>query len=958
MPVTQTLMAVGAWSLNLEPTTPRSLVDVLSSGYFGHVAIATGRHDPRVEGDSLLTSARYVGVLTGGTFNSNISGNGPQLSGDGMATWLATPNKVGAVIESPLSYTAATFATVINGLLPTSVHAGTIHSIGAATYTGAFVWTDPRTALTTFCGLMSTGAAATQTVEWRVNGNATLDAGHVSDLYVTTPVTAIVARNAGVDMALRGLPGVTQVIEDVKDFTSRVVVLAGGSGASTAVGVANIADVGGTNPYKDLFGNTVQMTRMVSASSVSSFNATAAAQTAILPYTLPRDQVKITSQEYDITGELAVGDYTYVYDPDSGIIDTTQEVVFRGQRLNPALLRVIELDWPVTVGMTVAFRDKNGVWYDLTDYVVWDSGDTTVVVGGYNRALVSTSEPVGPRPIPDTTIPGVVAFGAFSTTTYQGPSDGKTKAQIQVQWATPTNTDGTTITDGDHYEIQYRPDLGIFAVNPSYNGLQSAGYTYNSLAGLGGSYNQLIPQAVANWKVTFVAWGTNTLLIQELTPGVNYDFQIRAVDTAQPPNNGAWSATSTFQAAVDTIPPPTPDAPVVAANMASVQVTWDCGSAAGGTFNQAVDLHHIEVHGSYEPLFAPSSSTKLGNVIANIGNITGQIPVVASFTLPPGQPPAQAMYIKIIAVDTTGNKSQPSAPASATAVLWSNAYITDLSVSKLTAGTVTATMVLASSISTASSGARVSIDGGTDALYTYDANGALIGAWAGKSGTDPATSTAFAAGWTIFNDPGPGYFAVQSQSLGVNNYGAPNLVLTAQPSYSSSYSGMSVTASAAVADFEVFSIYSAVSLGDANASKASILLYSGGTGTDAAHGSLRFDDNSIGIERIRWDQHGVLMVGGELASTYIGNPMIAQGLNYWRVSMTVISGTTDGSGNLVFNHGASFTPSIGLVMRTTGGVGQIYVGNWTSTQGTATAYSVTGTLQATTGINFWLVLFG
>lgn len=724
MPVTQVLMAVGSWSLNLAPTTPRSIVDVLSSGYFGHLAISTGRHDPRVEGDSLFSSARYVGVLTGGTFNSAVSGNGPQLSGDGMATWLATPSSVGDIIEIPLSYTAATFATVINALLPSAVHAGTIHSIGAATYTGAFVWTDRRTALTNFCGLMSTGALATQTVEWRANNDGTMDAGHVSDLYVTSPATAIVARDSGVDMILRALPGVTQLVEDVKDYTTRVVVLASGSGASTAVGAANIADVGGTNPYVDRWGSPVKMTRMVSASSVSSYNATSAAQSALLPYTLPRDQVKLTSQEYDITGELAVGDYTYVYDPDSGIIDTTQEVMVRGQRINPALLRVIELDWPVTMGMTVAYRDKNGVWYDLTDYVIWDTGDTTVVVGGYNRSLVSTSEPVGPRPIPDTTIPGVPVFGAFSTTVYQGASDGRTKAQILANWSTPANTDGTTMTDLDHYEVQYRPDLGVFAINPSYNQLQTAGYTYNALNALGGSYKALIPQAVSTWKVTFVGGGTNQLLIQELTPGVNYDFQIRAVDTAQPPNYGAWSATTTTQAQYDTVPPATPDAPTVATNMASVQVTWDCGQAGGGTFNQAVDLHHVEIHGSYDPLFLPSNATKLGNLPANIGNITGQIPVVGSFTIPPGQPPAQSMYIKLIAVDEAGNKSQPSAAAGSTATLWSNAYITDLSVSKLTAGTITASIILGGVIETASAGQRVAMD--SNGLHGYDPSGTMI----------------------------------------------------------------------------------------------------------------------------------------------------------------------------------------------------------------------------------------
>lgn len=720
MPVTETAQAVGAWSITLSPDTPRTIIDALQ--YFQHIVIATGRQDPRVAKNSLFSSGRYTGVITGLDFQSLSQGQGPVISGDGLATWLGTPNGVGPVIENSTIYTSAAISTVVNALRPAAVGAGTNYSIaGSGTYSGTFVWKTPRDALTSLAQQVSTGPLPTQTVEWRVNNNCTLDFGPVSSLYKTTPVVAIVAKNSGVDMSVRALPGVAELIEDVKDYTTRVVVLASGSGTSTAVGAANDADVGATNPYTDFFGNPVQMTRMVSASSVSSFNATAAAQSALIPYTVPANQIRLSSQEYDIKGEVQVGDYVWLYDPDAGLVDFSNEVIFRGQRINPTKQRVIELTWPVVQGMSVAYRDKSGNWYDLTDYVMFESGDTTVYVGGYNRNLVPTSEPVGPRPQPDTTIPNTPVFGAFSTTTYLGTSDGKTKAQIQVTWATPTNTDGTTLVDGDHYEIQYRPDIGYFAKNPSYNQLNSTGYTYNSLAALGGTYNALIPQATLDWKVTFVAFGVNNVLIQELTPGVNYDFQIRCSDTATPPNNSAWSATTTFQAATDTIPPQTPDAPTVAANLASVQVTWDCGSATGGTFNQAADLHHIEVHGSYDPLFMPSSATKLGNVIANIGNITGKIPVVASFTIPPGQPPAQNMYIKIIAVDITGNPSQPSAAAGATAILWSNAYITDLSVSKLTAGTITASMIMGGTLTTALTGVRAGMD--NTGLWCYDAAG-------------------------------------------------------------------------------------------------------------------------------------------------------------------------------------------------------------------------------------------
>lgn len=959
MPVTETLMAVGSWSIQLAPNTPRQLIDAFQ--YFGHIVIATGRQDPRIAGDSLLTNSRFVGPVTGRNLHSLKQGQGPQLSGDGMATWLGTPSGVGNVIESPLSFTAASFGTVVNALLPPSMPAGTIHSIGSATYTGAFVWKTRRDALTSLCQQMTTGTADNQIVEWRANPNGTVDAGHISDLYVTTPTTAIVAKDDGVDMAMRGLPGVAQLNTDVKDYTDRVVVLASGSGTSTAVGVANASDIGATNPYVDLHGNTVVMTRMVSASSVSSANATAAAQAALAPYVTPRDQVQLSSQEYDIKGDLQVGDYTYVYDPDSGFVDFTQEITFRGMRINPQRLRVIELTWPIVAGMTVAYRDPSGTWYDLTDYVTWETGDTNVVVGGFNRSLVSTTEPVGARPQPDTTIPATPVFGAFSTTSYQGASDGKTKAQIQVNWATPTNTDGTTVTDGDHYEIQYRPDLGIYATNPSYNQLQTAGYTYNSLAALGGTYKGLIPQAVANWKVTFVAWGTNTLLIQELTPGVNYDFQIRAVDTATPPNNSAWSATTTTQAAVDTIPPPTPDAPTVAANMASVQISWDCGTSDGGTFNQAVDLHHIEVHGSYEPLFTPSNSTKLGNVIANVGNITGQIPVVASFTIPPGQPPAQSMYVKIVAVDVTGNKSQPSAAAGVTAVLWSNAYITDLSVSKLTAGTVTASVILGSTISTASSGGRVTLDGVADAFEVYDSGGNQISSWS-------------PAGLTIYNGALLGTIKVNTATSGGIS---PVFTLDTGEGVSSHITSMYVVGGfSGFADF--FHIDGPQSKSSMDSAQSGVsAIWGASNSTDGGSFSINYTSNTANASGQVFSAGGwtVLtrqIVGGEgttitasnaVAGSVLQNDDGGTGIypHFFHAGSVQLS--TDANGNCNFAHGAGFTPIGGIISGNGGGSATMYQYAWIggtpfgSANANVNVKSSAGANLANTFVNIYYVVW-
>ena len=48
-------------------------------------------------------------------------------------------------------------------------------------------------------------------------------------------------------------------------------------------------------------------------------------------------------------------------------------------------------------------------------------------------------------------------FGPFYTTHYINTA-GDTRAQILLTWTEPDNTDGSSIIDGSHYEIRYRPN--------------------------------------------------------------------------------------------------------------------------------------------------------------------------------------------------------------------------------------------------------------------------------------------------------------------------------------------------------------------------------------------------------------------------------------------------------------------------------------------------------------------
>lgn len=699
MAVTETVDALGSWQIPLLANTPKALLQKLQ--YFGHICIDIGNSDDTVLNDNILKTARYVGVLRDKDLKDTMT-----ISGVGMAMWLGDEDQKGYVIESPLVLTGLTFQNAMRAILPPSLSEGTFFGTVAGTMTTTFQYTDPRTAADYITSTMG--------AEWRVNGDATVDAGLVTDLYRQTPIAALVRQNAGQDMTLKALAGIFEDAQDVEDFTTRVLLLGQGDAGAVLDATADIAP--GLNPFKDMRGNFVKLTRMVSESTTDATNAPARAQLQLNRFTGTRDALTLSTTQYDIKGDIKVGDNIYVYDPDTGLIDETHEVIFRGERLNPLILRCTELSWPIVQGMIVGFRDGSGVWYDLTQYIDFETGQTNVVVGGYDRSLVSTVEPVGTRPIADTSVPAAPTWNAvLSQTVYQSPINGLTKAQVELSWNVPTNTDGSTILDGDHYEIRYRNSTTpIFPVTHA----QMAVFTHAQLAANGGTFAQPIQYALGNWQTQTVGFDSIKSLIQELTPSMPYQAQIRAVDSATPPNAGAWSTVLSWQTTDDIIPPLQPAAPIIASNMLSLQVTHNLGTLAAGDFSESLDLHHLEVHGANDPTFVPSATTLVGKLIANAAMILGHLPVVGTFQTSS----IIAMYYKVIAVDNAGNKSNPSPAASSSATLISDQYITNLTASKITAGTITAALLMSGSISTGATGARVVMD--ATGIHSFNSAGA------------------------------------------------------------------------------------------------------------------------------------------------------------------------------------------------------------------------------------------
>lgn len=691
MSVTEIKQALGGWELRLRPDTPKEILDALS--FYGHIAVVPGQVDPKQYGDNLLTTARYVGVYRGKDSQNNYT-----LKGSGMAFWLGDEDNKGDVFETAVTLTGATFAASVTALLPAggAVIAGTLNAI-AGTYTGKHQWQTPREAITyvtdTFGG------------EWRVNGNATLDAGTVAQLYNVSPTALLTPRGKGADLLRKALEGRLSMGVDVEDVTTRVVLLAEGAGDSIATGSANAP----ATPFKDIRGNAIKATRIVSESGTESTNAAARAQLQLNRFVNARRSVELSSGEYDVKGTFKVGDYLDVYDPENGFYDILREVYWAGDRINPMALRCVEMTWPIPDGWTVAFRDINGLWIDLSRYYIGEGGDTTIVVGELARGLSSVGgEPIGVRPnLPeagaDFTVPAAPTWGTFSGGSYQ-PSTGEwTKSAILAVWTQPLNGDASTITDGGHYELRYRVNAFIgYGVRWG----QLAGYRWGALSANKWGAPITDPVSSGEWHSVFIPWGQTQMLIQELTPGVEYEFQIRAVDAADPPHQGPWSVSKFYVATGDLFAPSQPAAPVVATSMIAIQIVHTLGKAAGGTYNLESDLAYLSVHLGPSSSFAADNTNQIGKLIANSGMIQAQIPAVGTFKVDS----TEAIWIRVIAVDRAGNESSPSNAVQSTVTLIDDAHISDLTVSKVTAGTINAAWLLAGSIKTANTGARVEVD--------------------------------------------------------------------------------------------------------------------------------------------------------------------------------------------------------------------------------------------------------
>lgn len=230
---------------------------------------------------------------------------------------------------------------------------------------------------------------------------------------------------------------------------------------------------------------------------------------------------------------------------------------------------------------------------------------------GIVNGTVSPVPVAGDAPV-DTLAPATPTGVAIASNAYL-TADGQAHAQATISWAAVvTNSNGTVCDDLDHYLVAWR-DLNA----------PGTGYT---------------PAAE-------VSAGTTSVDVSPFPVGHHLQATVQAVDRSG--NRSGWAYSVSTTLAADTTAPPQPSAPVLTPALGVVRVRWDGLGSAGEAM--PADLAYVEVHAGAASGYAPSAATLRDQLRA-----AGTSPLV-------GDPYGAELYVRLVAVDRSGNRSAASA---------------------------------------------------------------------------------------------------------------------------------------------------------------------------------------------------------------------------------------------------------------------------------------------------------
>lgn len=459
--VTEYLMKAGRFDVKFRPDAPRSAAS--SVALFDQIVVTPTRLDT-IGGFTdarVLAAAIYAGVVT-------VKPRTDKITGQGLAWYLGTDDGRGDLIDTAITNTAGSLSTWVTSLCPSSLTVGTVDNTSTSTLTFTYQFLSRREAFAHM--VRSTGA------EYRVNPAGTIDAKIATTLFTNTPTVLFSADAAGSYAGLTGI-NVTNAdpVTDVEDLTTKVIVVGKTSdGATVASATATAA-----TSYKDFNGNTLVMERFVNAPTTPTANLSAYATATIGLYGQTRQSFAVSSRTYAAPTLVRPGDWVYVHDPASGLVDTANQVAWDGALITPVKLRCKGYTWPIQAGMGVYARHPGSpaTYTDLTDWIAWENTDTRWEIGasisdpesdqsqlsaaflGVNPEIVNRVASMGRRT-------GVILTDAAQTIT--------TATYTDITWGSETSDDDAwhaagsatiTVPTGfaGRYAIRYR---GTWSANP------------------------------------------------------------------------------------------------------------------------------------------------------------------------------------------------------------------------------------------------------------------------------------------------------------------------------------------------------------------------------------------------------------------------------------------------------------------------------------------------------------
>lgn len=367
MPIVEEFMQPGQFTIPLSEETDLYRVWERMQ-VFGHIVVLPQwvQH-PRMHSDAeLLAAARYTGVVLRTTWASrNI-----HIWGQGLWWHLGDHHGDGPKIDTWLSYTDELPSDVFPDLLPDGIALGTITDTDAGLYTGDHLHESCSEAIRTV--LKDRGMHA------RINPNFTFDACHqLRDevFLITAPKVIALRRGWGSDPEFEGVEAArVETTRDASNWVSTVEVLDEDPDSFTSAGFIGAR----SHTYFDGLGNPLTRTAYVSrATDDDLVNPGGFIENELLDRDVDDRQVLDAAQWELVNGSLNVGDNFYAFDPPSSLVDTANQVRFRGEFIWPKKVRCLEASTPLTEGMGIYYRPSAATvvsadWIDITRWVEWE----------------------------------------------------------------------------------------------------------------------------------------------------------------------------------------------------------------------------------------------------------------------------------------------------------------------------------------------------------------------------------------------------------------------------------------------------------------------------------------------------------------------------------------------------------------------------------------------------------